>query len=53
MDIKDTSKKDYKKTKLIMPVHLYGNIFDTYELKKDKQKNTNTRRLCTHFSRNI
>ena len=29
MDIKDCLKKISKKTKIIMPVHLYGNLFQT------------------------
>ena len=34
LSIDDCVKKITKKTKAIMPVHLYGNIFDTEELKK-------------------
>ena len=39
MDINDCIKKINKKTKVIMPVHLYGNLFNTYELKKKIRKN--------------
>ena len=40
MDIDDCIKKINKKTKVIMPVHLYGNLFPTHELKKKiKKKN--------------
>ena len=39
MDINDCIKKITKNTKVIMPVHLYGNLFDTYELKKKIRKN--------------
>ncbi len=38
MDIKDCLKKISKNTKVIMPVHLYGNLFNTYELKKKIRK---------------
>ena len=36
MDIDDCVKKITKKTKAIMPVHLYGNLFQTHKLKKKK-----------------
>ncbi len=39
MDLNDCLKKISKNTKVIMPVHLYGNLFDTYELKKKIKKN--------------
>jgi dTDP-4-amino-4,6-dideoxygalactose transaminase len=39
MDIDDVLKKITKKTKVIMPVHLFGNLFNTYELKKKIRKN--------------
>ena len=39
MDIDDCIKKITKKTKVIMPVHLYGNLFNTYDLKKRIRKN--------------
>ena len=48
MDIKDTLKKITKKTKLIMPVHLYGNIFDTFALKKKINKNILILEDCAH-----
>ena len=38
MDINDCLKKITKRTKVIMPVHLYGNLFDTYKLKKRIKK---------------
>ena len=38
LDIKDCLKKINKNTKIIMPVHLYGNLFDTKELKKKLEK---------------
>jgi dTDP-4-amino-4,6-dideoxygalactose transaminase len=40
LSIDDCIKKITKKTKVIMPVHLYGNIFDTEELKKQIKKKT-------------
>ena len=39
MDINDCVKKITKKTKVIMPVHLYGNLFNTKILKKKIRKN--------------
>ena len=39
MDIDDCLKKINKKTKVIMPVHLYGNLFPTHKLKKKIRKN--------------
>ncbi len=39
MDVNDCLKKITKKTKVIMPVHLYGNLFPTYTLKKKIKKN--------------
>tara|TARA_B100001093_G_scaffold314631_1_gene300201 strand:+ start:747 stop:1871 length:1125 start_codon:yes stop_codon:yes gene_type:complete len=39
MDINDCINKVTKKTKVIMPVHLYGNIFNTKKLKKKIKKN--------------
>ena len=38
MDINDCLKKITKKTKVIMPVHLYGNLFDTKKLKTKIKK---------------
>ncbi len=48
MDIQDTLKKITKKTKLIMPVHLYGNIFDTFALKKKINKKILILEDCAH-----
>ena len=39
MDINDCLNKITKKTKAIMPVHLYGNLFPTFKLKKKIRKN--------------
>ena len=38
MDINDCVKKITKKTKAIMPVHLYGNLFDTKKLREKIKK---------------
>ncbi len=38
MDINDCVSKITKKTKVIMPVHLYGNLFDTKKLKRKIKK---------------
>ncbi len=38
MDIKDCLKKITKNTKIIMPVHLYGNLFNTHTLRKKISK---------------
>ena len=38
LDINDCLKKITKNTKAIMPVHLYGNLFDTKELKSHISK---------------
>lgn len=38
MDINDCLKKITKNTKVIMPVHLYGNLFQTHILKKKIKK---------------
>ncbi len=38
MDLNDCVKKITKNTKVIMPVHLYGNLFNTKELKKKINK---------------
>lgn len=48
MDIQDVVKKITKKTRLIMPVHLYGNIFDTYELKRKIRKDIMILEDCAH-----
>ena len=48
MDINDCIKKITKKTKVIMPVHLYGNLFQTKNLKeKNKKKYNNNRGQCS------
>ena len=39
MDINDCLNKITNKTKVIMPVHLYGNLFPTFKLKKKIRKN--------------
>ena len=39
LDIDDCLKKITKNTKVIMPVHLYGNLFDTKKLKNKIRKN--------------
>ena len=39
MDINDCVRKITNKTKVIMPVHLYGNLFQTKNLKKKIRKN--------------
>ena len=38
MDLNDCIKKITKNTKVIMPVHLYGNLFNTKKLKKKIKK---------------
>ena len=38
LDIEDCLKKITKKTRVIMPVHLYGNLFDSMKLKKKINK---------------
>ena len=38
MDIEDCLKKITKKTKAIMPVHLYGNLFQTHKLRNKLKK---------------
>ena len=48
LSIPDTLKKITKKTKLIMPVHLYGNIFNVFELKKKIRKNILILEDCAH-----
>lgn len=48
LSIPDTLKKITKKTKLIMPVHLYGNIFNVFELKKKIRKNIMILEDCAH-----
>ena len=39
MDINDCLNKITNKTKVIMPVHLYGNLFPTFKLKNKIRKN--------------
>lgn len=39
LNINDCLMKITKKTKVIMPVHIYGNIFDTRQLRKKIRKN--------------
>tara|TARA_A100001015_G_scaffold167064_1_gene185732 strand:+ start:3065 stop:4183 length:1119 start_codon:yes stop_codon:yes gene_type:complete len=48
LSISSTLKKITKKTKLIMPVHLYGNIFNVLELKKKIRKNIFVLEDCAH-----
>ncbi len=38
MDIEDCLKKITEKTRAIMPVHLYGNLFPTHILKKNSKE---------------
>ena len=53
LSIPSTLEKITKKTKLIMPVHLYGNIFNVSELKKKIRKNIFILEDCAHcFSGN-
>ena len=40
MSIDDCIRKINNNRKVIMPVHLYGNIFDTYKLKTEMKKRT-------------
>ena len=58
LDIKDCLKKINKNTKIIMPVHLYGNLFDTKELKKKIRKNIliiedSAHAFCGEYHNNI
>jgi len=49
LNINDCISKITKKTKIIMPVHLYGNLFSTFELKKRiKNKNIKIIEDCAH-----
>ncbi len=48
LSIPDTLKKITKKTKLIMPVHIYGNIFNVSELKRKIRKNIMILEDCAH-----
>ena len=58
MDINDCIKKVTKKTKVIMPVHLYGNLFQTKKLKKKIRKNIiiiedSAHAFCGEYHNNI
>tara|TARA_B100000965_G_scaffold311209_1_gene270714 strand:+ start:497 stop:1615 length:1119 start_codon:yes stop_codon:yes gene_type:complete len=58
LDINDCLKKITKNTKVIMPVHLYGNLFDTKELKKKIRKNIfiiedSAHAFCGEYHNNI
>jgi len=48
LDVKDCLKKITKNTKVIMPVHLYGNLFDTKNLKNKIRKNIIIIEDCAH-----
>jgi len=48
LSVKDTLKKINNKTKVIMPVNLYGNLFNTLELKKKIKKNIIIIEDCAH-----
>lgn len=48
LSISDTLKKITKRTKLIMPVHMYGNIFNVLELKKKIRKKIHILEDCAH-----
>jgi len=58
MDIEDCLKKISKKTKIIMPVHLYGNLFQTKNLKNKIRKNIiiiedSAHAFCGEYHNNI
>ena len=58
MDINDCIKKITKKPKVIMPVHLYGNLFQTKNLKKKIRKNIiiiedSAHAFCGEYHNNI
>jgi len=58
MDVNDCIKKVTKKTKVIMPVHLYGNLFQTKKLKKQIRKNIiiiedSAHAFCGEYHNNI
>ena len=58
MDINDCVRKITKKTKVIMPVHLYGNLFQTKNLKKKIRKNIfiiedSAHAFCGEYHNNI
>tara|TARA_B100000941_G_C28478966_1_gene540943 strand:- start:203 stop:1318 length:1116 start_codon:yes stop_codon:yes gene_type:complete len=48
LSIPDTLRKISKKTRLIMPVHMYGNIFNTKKLKSKIGKNILILEDCAH-----
>ena len=48
LSIKSTLEKITKNTNLIMPVHIYGNIFNVLELKKKIKKNILILEDCAH-----
>ena len=49
LSIDDCVKKINKNTKAIMPVHLYGNIFDTSKLKKKINRKIKIIEDCAHI----
>ena len=48
LDLKDCLKKITKNTKVIMPVHLYGNLFNTRKLRNKIRKNILIIEDCAH-----
>ena len=53
MDIEDCLKKITKKTKAIMPVHLYGNLFQTHKLRIKLKKKLQLLKIAhMHFVEN-
>ena len=48
LDVKDCLKKITKNTKIIMPVHLYGNLFNTKNLKSKIRKDILIIEDCAH-----
>ena len=48
LDVKDCLNKITKNTKVIMPVHLYGNLFNTKNLKNKIRKNILIIEDCAH-----
>ncbi len=58
MDLDDCLKKITKKTKVIMPVHLYGNLFQTKKLKNKINKNIiiiedSAHAFCGEYNREV
>ena len=49
LSIEDCVKKINKNTKAIMPVHLYGNIFDTSTLRKKINRKIKIIEDCAHI----